>query len=165
MYHKRMKFECRLFGAITLLALSGAAAAAEDRRPRIAQLLSSWGGATVAYRRRLLDSPSYTLNHEEVAKAMEEGVRFAEGLSPIAVDVDDLGHAQAIRFTREDGDKKDEVVLPARAVIIAAGGGAATHGEARRERERAQGESERRRREQRRSHPRHSAIASGAGGP
>jgi NADPH-dependent glutamate synthase beta subunit-like oxidoreductase len=98
-----------------------AAAAAEDRRPRIAQLLSSWGGATVAYRRRLLDSPSYTLNHEEVAKAMEEGVRFAEGLSPIAVDVDDLGHAQAIRFTREDGDKKDEVVLPARAVIIAAG--------------------------------------------
>ena len=61
------------------------------------------------------------MNHEEVAKAMEEGVRFAEGLSPIAVDVDDLGHAQAIRFTREDGDKKDEVVLPARAVIIAAG--------------------------------------------
>src|SRR5206468_6961289 len=28
-------------------------------------LLKSWGGSTIAYRRRLIDSPSYTLNHEE----------------------------------------------------------------------------------------------------
>ena len=41
---------------------------------------SHWGGVTIAYRRRLIDSPSYTLNHEEVAKALEEGVVFAEGL-------------------------------------------------------------------------------------
>ena len=38
-----------------------------------------WGGVTIAYRRRLIDAPSYTLNHEEVAKALEEGIRFAEG--------------------------------------------------------------------------------------
>ena len=44
-------------------------------------MLDSWGGATIAYRRRLIDSPSYTLNHEEVAKAMEEAMRFAEGLT------------------------------------------------------------------------------------
>ena len=55
-------------------------AAAEGRAPHFAQLLNSWGGATIAYRRKLTESPSYTLNHEEVAKAMEEGVRFAEGL-------------------------------------------------------------------------------------
>src|SRR6266446_526453 len=36
-------------------------------------LLKSWGGVTIAYRRRLVDSPSYTLNHEEVGKALEEG--------------------------------------------------------------------------------------------
>ena len=64
------------------------AAAREGRAPRLAQLLESWGGATIAYRRRLIDAPSYTLNHEEVAKAMEEGVRFAEGLAPLAVEVD-----------------------------------------------------------------------------
>ncbi len=58
------------------------AAAAEGRSPALAALLDSWGGATIAYRRRLIDSPSYTLNHEEVAKAMEEAVRFAEGLTP-----------------------------------------------------------------------------------
>ncbi|HVC62974.1 MAG TPA: FAD-dependent oxidoreductase [Acetobacteraceae bacterium] len=94
------------------------AAAREGRAPRVAQLLDQWGGATIAYRRRLIDSPSYTLNHEEVAKAMEEAVRFAEGLTPLAVDVDEHGHAAAMRFTRADGSA---ALLPARAVLIAAG--------------------------------------------
>ena len=41
-----------------------------------------------------IDAPSYTLNHEEVAKAMEEGIRFAERLTPVAVEVDRFGQAQ-----------------------------------------------------------------------
>ncbi|TMI00866.1 MAG: pyridine nucleotide-disulfide oxidoreductase, partial [Betaproteobacteria bacterium] len=45
-----------------------AAALAEARPPRVLELLQAWGGVTIAYRRRLIDSPSYTLNHEEVAK-------------------------------------------------------------------------------------------------
>ncbi|MBU6497074.1 MAG: FAD-dependent oxidoreductase [Rhodospirillales bacterium] len=90
----------------------------EGRSPRFAELLDSWGGATLAYRRRLLDAPSYTLNHEEVAKAMEEGVRFAEGLTPLAVEVDGYGHVAGLRVARQDGS---EAVLPARAVLVAAG--------------------------------------------
>ena len=43
------------------------------------ELLKSWGGATIAYRRRLIDSPSYTLNHEEVEKALEEGITSPKG--------------------------------------------------------------------------------------
>ena len=39
-------------------------------------LLESWGGATIVYRRSLTEAPSYTLNHEEVEKAMQEGIRF-----------------------------------------------------------------------------------------
>ncbi|HSE77524.1 MAG TPA: FAD-dependent oxidoreductase [Alphaproteobacteria bacterium] len=97
-----------------------AAAAAEGRSPRIAQLLDSWGGATIAYRRRLIDSPSYTLNHEEVAKALEEGVRFAESLTPEAVEVDRFGHARAVKFKRGSA-ASDTVTLPAGAVLIAAG--------------------------------------------
>jgi len=95
-----------------------AAAAAEGRLPRLAGLLGTWGGATIAYRRRMTDSPSYTLNHEEIQKAMEEGVRFAEGLAPLAVEVDHFGHAAGLRCGRADGS---EVVLPARAVLVAAG--------------------------------------------
>jgi NADPH-dependent glutamate synthase beta subunit-like oxidoreductase/NAD(P)H-flavin reductase len=94
------------------------AASGEGRAPRLAPLLNSWGGATIAYRRRLIDSPSYTLNHEEVAKAMEEAVHFAENLTPRAVEVDGFGHAAGLRVSRADGS---EVVLPARAVLVAAG--------------------------------------------
>jgi NADPH-dependent glutamate synthase beta subunit-like oxidoreductase/NAD(P)H-flavin reductase len=95
-----------------------AKAAAEGRPPALAALLDSWGGATVAYRRRLMDSPSYTLNHEEVAKAMEEAVRFAEGLTPDSVITDGYGHATALRMKRADGT---EATLPARAILVAAG--------------------------------------------
>ena len=55
-----------------------AQAAREGRKPQLAELLRQWGGATIVYRRRMIDSPSYTLNHEEVAKALEEGIGFSE---------------------------------------------------------------------------------------
>jgi NADPH-dependent glutamate synthase beta subunit-like oxidoreductase/NAD(P)H-flavin reductase len=77
-------------------------------------LLKSWGGATIAYRRRMIDSPAYTLNHEEVAKALEEGIAFAENLTPTRIEVDPYGHARAVAFA--DGSE-----LPARSVLIAAG--------------------------------------------
>ncbi|MGH8189479.1 MAG: FAD-dependent oxidoreductase, partial [Steroidobacteraceae bacterium] len=64
------------------------AAAAAGRTPRIGELLQEWGGATVVYRRGLTDAPSYRLNHEEVAHAMAEGVRFLEHATPAAVEVD-----------------------------------------------------------------------------
>ena len=80
-------------------------------------LLKSWGGVTIAYRRRLVDSPSYTLNHEEVEKALQEGISFAEGLSPTRIEVDEHGHARAVRFAAQGG----EIELPARSVLIAAG--------------------------------------------
>jgi NADPH-dependent glutamate synthase beta subunit-like oxidoreductase/NAD(P)H-flavin reductase len=80
-------------------------------------LLKSWGGATIAYRRRLIDSPSYTLNHEEVEKALEEGITFAEGLTPTRIELDPFGHARAVSFTAEG----KTVELPARSVLIAAG--------------------------------------------
>jgi NADPH-dependent glutamate synthase beta subunit-like oxidoreductase/NAD(P)H-flavin reductase len=81
-------------------------------------LLKSWGGATIAYRRRMIDSPSYTLNHEEVGKALEEGVVFAEGLTPERIEVDHYGHARAVQFATAE---KQLVELPARSVLIAAG--------------------------------------------
>ncbi len=93
-------------------------AAAEGRAPRFAPLLDAWGGATIAYRRRLIDSPAYTLNHEEVAKALEEGVRFAEGLTPHSVEVDPHGHACALRLIAADGTGRR---LAAGAVLVAAG--------------------------------------------
>ncbi len=93
----------------------------EGRTPDIAGLVNSWGGVTIAYRRRLIDSPSYTLNHEEVLKALEEDIRFAEGLSPVAVEVDANGHAKALKVSGDQNGKKIEATLPARTILVAAG--------------------------------------------
>ena len=93
------------------------AAQREDRAPNLIDLLNGWGGSTIAYRRRLVDSPSYTLNHEEVAKALEEGVRFAECLAPEEVVLDERGRAMALRLKRGG----DTVELPARTILVAAG--------------------------------------------
>jgi NADPH-dependent glutamate synthase beta subunit-like oxidoreductase/NAD(P)H-flavin reductase len=102
-------------------------AADEHREPRILELLQDWGGVTIAYRKRLIDSPSYTLNHEEVHKALEEGIRFAEGLVPLAVEVDHRGHARALKVSvqrRADDGRWTEAAraeLAARTILIAAG--------------------------------------------
>ncbi len=102
--------------------------AQRDGRPvRIAELLQRWGGVTVAYRRRLIDSPSYTLNHEEIEKALEEGIYFAEGLTPLAIEVDADGAATGLKVSLQhnDGDgvwhEAGHAVLPAHTILIAAG--------------------------------------------
>ena len=83
---------------------------------------------TIAYRRRLIDSPSYTLNHEEVEKALEEGIRFAEGLTPLAIEVDERGAAhgaqgvaRSTRTATACGTRSTHATLPARTILIAAG--------------------------------------------
>src|SRR6266545_2642527 len=104
-----------------------AAAAREGRKPQLAELLRRWGGATIVYRRRLIDSPSYTLNHEEVAKALEEGISFAERLTPEEVLLDRFGWARALRVSSNaeaysnPGAPPIDVVLPARSILVAAG--------------------------------------------
>jgi NADPH-dependent glutamate synthase beta subunit-like oxidoreductase/NAD(P)H-flavin reductase len=104
-------------------------AAKEGRAPRIVELLDRWGGVTIAYRRRLIDAPSYTLNHEEVAKAFEEGVRFAECVAPEEVLIDAAGSAEALRLqkyqwdetTGKLGSQGETVTIPARTILVAAG--------------------------------------------
>jgi len=104
-----------------------AAAKKEGRPARVAELLQSWGGVIIAYRKRLIDSPSYTLNHEEVEKALEEGIRFAEGLTPLAVEVDRYGHASGLKVAVQTADDQStlqpagEMRLPARTILVAAG--------------------------------------------
>ncbi|MBC8006685.1 MAG: FAD-dependent oxidoreductase [Prolixibacteraceae bacterium] len=109
-----------------LLRAERAKAAEEGREPHLVELLQSWGGVTIAYRKRLIDSPSYILNHEEIEEALEEGIRFAENLTPVAVAVDEFGFASGLTVTsktiRADGTTETiTTTLPARAVLVAAG--------------------------------------------
>ena len=99
----------------------------QGREPRIIELLRSWGGVTIAYRRRLIDSPSYTLNHEEVELALQEGITFAQCLAPKRADIDNYGAVKGLWLTRSEvnADGKSapagETWLPARTVFVAAG--------------------------------------------
>ncbi len=90
--------------------------------PDFVALVRRWGGVTLAYRKRLQDSPAYRLNHEEVSKALEEGIAFAENLEPVEAIPDEFGHVCSMAFLRKAGDgSADRVELPARTVLVAAG--------------------------------------------
>lgn len=97
--------------------IAHARALREERKkpdPDIIGLLRRWGGVKMVYRKRLMDSPSYRLNHEEVQKALEEGIDIVENLSPEEILLDEHQHVKAVRFT-------GGVEMPARAVLVAAG--------------------------------------------
>ena len=53
-----------------------------------------------------------------MAKALEEGIRYAENLSPTEAVLDDKLHVKAVKFKRNDGG---EITLPAYTVCVAAG--------------------------------------------
>jgi NADPH-dependent glutamate synthase beta subunit-like oxidoreductase/NAD(P)H-flavin reductase len=100
----------------------------ENRMPDFTALIHQWGGVTVAYRRTLQESPAYQRNHEEVIKAMEEGIYYADCMSPAAAALDDYSHVSALVCKRmkpnADGklvETDEEVKIPARAIFVATG--------------------------------------------
>ncbi len=104
------------------------AAASENRPPDFVRLLRDWGGVTICYRKGLDECPAYRLNHEEVIKALEEGIAFLEGVSPLSA-IDDRHDAlKAVVLDRHARDDRgrwrstgETLTLPARSMFIAAG--------------------------------------------
>ncbi|MCK7468140.1 MAG: hypothetical protein MZU91_08480 [Desulfosudis oleivorans] len=100
----------------------------ENRKPDFTALIQQWGGVTVAYRRKLSESPAYQRNHEEVIKAMEEGIYYADCMSPAAAALDEHAHVSALvcKRMKENAEGKlvesdEEVRMPARAIFVATG--------------------------------------------
>ncbi|HVY47648.1 MAG TPA: FAD-dependent oxidoreductase, partial [Minicystis sp.] len=105
-----------------------AKAAREGRPPQFQPLLDKWGGVSLVYRKRVVDSPAYRLNHEEVIKSLEEGVRYIENMAPVEAVLDPRDHVKAMKFERQKLDDAGKwsatgeiVELPARCVCVAAG--------------------------------------------
>lgn len=99
-----------------------------NESPDLISLLRRWGGVTIAYRRALQESPAYRRNHEEVNKAFEEGIYYAEGLDPAAVMLDQHGFVDGlkchIRVINEMGEwqqSSDYRTLPAKSIFVATG--------------------------------------------
>jgi NADPH-dependent glutamate synthase beta subunit-like oxidoreductase/NAD(P)H-flavin reductase len=100
----------------------------EGRKPDFVKLIREWGGVSILYRKGLVDSPAYRLNHEEVIKSLEEGIYFVERMSPVEAIPDDFGAVAAVRFERMLQDDKGKwqssaeyVTLPGKTVCVAAG--------------------------------------------
>jgi NADPH-dependent glutamate synthase beta subunit-like oxidoreductase/NAD(P)H-flavin reductase len=100
----------------------------ESEKPNFIPLIKKWGGVTIAYRKSLVDSPSYRLNHEEVIKSLEEGIYFWEKLNPIEAIQDEFGAVKQMVFVKqgknEEGkwiDLDEKINLPVRSVLVAAG--------------------------------------------
>lgn len=93
------------------------AALSQNRTPNFQKLIQQWGGVTVAYRRDVTQAPSYVMNHEEVAIALEEGIQILDHAVPVDVNVDAHGHAESLTIRHHD----QEQILPARTILIAAG--------------------------------------------
>lgn len=96
--------------------------------PDFNKLIRQWGGVTITYRRLLRESPAYKRNHEEIGKAFEEGIFYAEGLEPVAVRLDEHGQTESLvckaRVYDEQGNwvmTDEEFVLPARSIFVATG--------------------------------------------
>ncbi|MEK8088441.1 FAD-dependent oxidoreductase [Thermithiobacillus plumbiphilus] len=105
-----------------------ARAATEQRAPDFLSLLRQWGGVTVAFRRAMRASPAYLRSDNEVSKALEEGIYYAEALSPVEAELDQYGHVAGLRLEKqmEVGDGRwvgsgEMLRLPARTVLVAAG--------------------------------------------
>lgn len=104
-------------------------AKAANEAPNFVPLVRAWGGATIAYRKRLQDSPAYRLNHEEVVKSLEEGISYVENMSPLEAVADEHGAVAALVFERMRLDAESKkwkasgelVRIPARTVCVAAG--------------------------------------------
>ncbi len=106
-----------------------ARAAAAGEEPNFVPLIQGWGGVSLVYRKRLQDSPAYRLNHEEVQKALEEGINFIECMNPAEAVPDEFNAVKALIFERLDYvaetgkfEKTGEMhEFPAKTVCVAAG--------------------------------------------
>ncbi|MGH9945776.1 MAG: FAD-dependent oxidoreductase [Pyrinomonadaceae bacterium] len=106
-----------------------ARAEAAGEQPNFVPLVQSWGGVSLVYRKRIQDSPAYRLNHEEVQKALEEGINFIECMNPAEAVPDEFNAVKAIIFERlnyidETGKFENTGEMhefPARTVCVAAG--------------------------------------------
>lgn len=89
----------------------------QNRQPDFIRLLRRWGGVTIVYRRSLQQSPAYRRNPEELQKALEEGIYYAEKAEPAAVILDPQGQVQALRCIKNS----EQIVFAARSIFVATG--------------------------------------------
>lgn len=103
-------------------------AASQHSRPNFLKLIRQWGGVSIVYRRTMQESPAYINNHEELQKALEEGIYYLESLEPTSTELNQYGHVESLICTKRTKNEageweklKEEIRIPARSIFVATG--------------------------------------------
>jgi len=91
----------------------------ENREANLIRLIRKWGGVSIVYRKAMQQSPAYRLNHEELHKALEEGLFYVPHCQPTKVIVDEFKCAKAL--VCESFRNQQEITLPAKTLLVATG--------------------------------------------
>ena len=89
-----------------------------DDKPYYGNLIRSWGGVTVVYRRAMQSSPAYRLNPEEIEQGLNEGILYREHLTPEEVTLDEDGHVAGLIVKDSQGDMH---TMDAGSIFVATG--------------------------------------------
>lgn len=68
----------------------------------------------ILYRKKIQDSPAYRLNHEELNKALAEGIEFVENITPLEAELDEFGSVKNLKCA--DGKS-----FECKTILVAAG--------------------------------------------
>jgi NADPH-dependent glutamate synthase beta subunit-like oxidoreductase len=103
--------------AAEFLAHAAAIKKTRENGESILDLLKKWGGVKLVYRKKISDSPAYRLNHEELEKALAEGIEFIENAIPVEAIGDEFNHLKSVIISTDNGD----VEMAAKSLFVAAG--------------------------------------------
>lgn len=95
-----------------------------NETPKFNELINSWGGVSIVYRKKMQQSPAYINNHEELQEALKEGIYYIENLQPKQINLDKHGHCASTNFELTVGDneeKEQTVTLKSKTILIATG--------------------------------------------
>jgi NAD(P)H-flavin reductase len=90
---------------------------AKENGENISLLLKKLGGAKIIYRQKISASPAYKSNHQELEKALEEGIEFIFEATPTETILDEFNHIKSLKINYH-GEEKE---VPVKSLFFAAG--------------------------------------------
>jgi NADPH-dependent glutamate synthase beta subunit-like oxidoreductase/NAD(P)H-flavin reductase len=94
--------------------------ASTDQAAACTAFLNELGGATLIYRKEITQSPAFQLNREELEKALSEGIKIEERISPVGYALDEFNAVASLKVTGTEPNS-EAFALPAKCILFAVG--------------------------------------------
>lgn len=84
----------------------------------IKALFDKIGKTKILYRKSLIESPAYKLNHQEINQALAQGIEFVENITPKEVIIDKFNHIKSLKCLNNE---KNELEFSCGSLLVGAG--------------------------------------------